>query len=109
MKNLVLPASSRLQFEQAGKCRVVFYLSVKYKGVGLSDALLKGTDLLTDLIGILLRFKHAVPVIADVEKMFHQVRVRSSDWPPIRLIWREPGSSKPPDIYQMDVHHFGAV
>jgi hypothetical protein len=93
-----------------GKCRVVFDLSAKYKGVCLNDVLLKGPDLLTNLIGILLRFRqHAVPIVADVEKMFHQVRVRPSDGPAFRFIWRDPGDTKPPDIYQMDVHLFGAV
>jgi len=50
-----------------------------------------------------------VPVVADVEKMFHQVRVKPSDGPAFRFIWRDPGSVAPPDIYQMDVHLFGAV
>ena len=89
---------------------MVFDLSAKYKGICLNDALLKGPDLLTSLIGILIRFRqHAVPVVADVEKMFHQVRVKPSDGPAFRFIWREPGSVTPPDIYQMDVHLFGAV
>ncbi|XP_045023791.1 uncharacterized protein LOC123468402 [Daphnia magna] len=92
------------------KCRIVFDLSAKYKGICLNDVLLKGPDLLTNLIGILLRFRqHAIPVVADVEKMFHQVRVRPSDGPAFRFIWREPGSTQLPDIYQMDVHLFGAV
>lgn len=41
--------------------------------------------------------------------MFHQERVRSSDGPAYRFILREPGDTKPPDIYQMDEHLFGAV
>ena len=93
-----------------GKCRVVFDLSAEYKGVCLNDVLMRGPDLLTNLIGILLRFRqHRVAVVADVEKMFHQVRVRPSDGPAFRFIWRDPGSTQPPDIYQMDVHLFGAV
>ncbi|XP_032781182.2 uncharacterized protein LOC116919317 [Daphnia magna] len=92
------------------KCRIVFDLSAKYKGICLNDVLLKGPDLLTNLIGILLRFRqHAIPVVADVEKMLHQVRVRPSDGPAFRFVWREPGSTQLPDIYQMDVHLFGVV
>ncbi|XP_057368282.1 uncharacterized protein LOC130689298 [Daphnia carinata] len=93
-----------------GKCRVVFDLSAKCRGICLNDVLLRGPDLLTNLIGILLRFRqYAVPIVADVEKMFHQVRVRPIDGPAFRFLWREPGSSQPPDVYQMDVHLFGAA
>ena len=88
----------------------MFDLSAEYKGVCLNDMLMRGPDLLTNRIGILLRFRqHRVAVVADVEKMFHQVRVRPSDGPAFRFIWRDPGSTQPPDIYQMDVHLFGAV
>jgi hypothetical protein len=87
------------------KCRVVFDVSAKSKGLCLNDILLKCPNLLTNLIGILLRFRqHAVPIVADVKKMFHQVRVRSSDGPAFRFKWRDPGDTKPPDIYQMKVH-----
>ncbi len=93
-----------------GKCRVVFDLSAEYKGVCLNDVLMRGPDLLTNLIGILLRFRqHRVAVVANVGKMFHRVRVRPSDGPAFRFIWRDPGSTQPPDIYEMDVHLFGAV
>ena len=93
-----------------GKCRVVFDLSAKCHGICLNDVLLKGPDLLTNLVGILLRFRqYAVPVVADVEKMFHQVRVRPSDGPAFRFLWRDTGSTEPPDVYQMDVHLFGAA
>ena len=92
------------------KCRVVFDLAAKFKGVSLNDALLKGPDLLGSLIGILLRFRqYAVPLVADVEKMFPQVRVIASDGPAFRYLWRTPGSTDPPDVYQMDVHVFGAI
>jgi hypothetical protein len=95
---------------KTGKCRVVFDLSAKYHGVCLNDALLKGPDLIFNLIGILLRFRqYAHPVVADVEKMFHQVLVSPSDGPAFRFLWREPGTIHPPDVYQMVVHLFGAV
>ncbi|XP_057380307.1 uncharacterized protein LOC130702709 [Daphnia carinata] len=41
--------------------------------------------------------------------MFHQVRVWSIDGQAFRFLWYEPGSSQPPDVYQMDVHFFGAA
>ena len=88
-----------------GKCHVVFDLSAKFRGICLNDVLLKGPDLLTNLTGVLLRFRqYKYPVVADIEKMFHQVRVRPLDGPAFRFLWCEPGSTKPPDVYQMDVH-----
>ncbi|XP_045027948.1 uncharacterized protein LOC123471110 [Daphnia magna] len=93
-----------------GKCRVVFDLSAKCHGICLKDVLRRGPDLLTNLVGILLRFRqYAVPIVADVEKMFHQVRVWAIDGPAFRFLWRDPGSTKPVDVYQMNVHLFGAV
>ncbi|XP_045023467.1 uncharacterized protein LOC116929559 [Daphnia magna] len=84
-----------------GKCRVVFDLSAKCHGTCLNDVLLRGPDLLTNLVGILLFFRqYAVPLVADIEKMFHQVRVRPIDGPAFRFLWRDPGSTKPVDVYR---------
>jgi hypothetical protein len=38
-----------------------------------------------------------------------QVLVAPADGPAFRLLWREPGSTLPPDVYQMDFPLFGAV
>jgi hypothetical protein len=48
-------------------------------------------------------------VTADIEKMFHQVKVSSGDRPALRYLWREPGSLKQPNIMEMQVQIFGAV
>jgi hypothetical protein len=64
----------------------------------------------TNLISLLLQFRQTkVPIVADVEKIFHQVRVRSSDGPAFRFIWHDLGDTKHPDIYQMDGHLFDSV
>ena len=66
--------------------------------------LMIGPDLLINLIGILLRFRqNRVAVVA------RRKNVPSSTNAAFRFIWRDPGSTQPPDIYQMDVHLFGAV
>ena len=93
-----------------GKCRVVFDGSLKFMGYSLNSELLKGPDFLPNLPGVLLRFRrHAIAIVADIEKMFLQVRVRAEDGPAFRYLWRTPGSREPPDTYQMDVQIFGAV
>ena len=79
-------------------------------GYSLNSELLKGPDFLPSLPGVLLRFRqHATAIVADIEKMFLQVRVRAEDGPAFRYLWRTPGSSEPPDTYQLDVQIFGAV
>jgi hypothetical protein len=67
-----------------------------------------GPDLFTNLVGILLRFHRYAYPVSEVEKIFHQVRVRPSDGPAFRFLWRNPDFKEPPDVYQMD-HPFGAT
>ena len=92
------------------KCRPVFDASAVHRGTSLNSSLLKGPDLLTNLIGVLLRFReHRVPLSADIVKMFHQVKVRAADGPAFRFYWRQPGSEEPPAVYQMKVQIFGSI
>ncbi len=93
-----------------GHLRVVFNAAQKYLGTSLNDLLLPGPDLLTSLVGVLIRSRKAfVGVSADIEKMFHQVRVPEKDQSVLRFLWREPGSRKAPNTYQMCVQIFGAT
>ena len=72
--------------------------------------LLKGPDLTTQLLAVLLRFRERrIGVTADIARMFYQVLVRESDHPMFRFLWRTPGSAEPLGEFEMAVHVFGAV
>jgi len=54
------------------------------------DNLLTGPDLLNNLVGILMRFcNEEIGVMADVQQMFHQVRVCEEDRDALRFLWSD--------------------
>ena len=97
--------------QKPDKVRVVFDCSAKWRGSSLNDQLLQGPDLTNSLVGVLTRFRQEpIAIIADVEAMFHQVRVRQNDCSYLRFLWWPDGNlESPPREYQMLVHLFGAT
>ena len=92
------------------KCRIVFDLSAIFEGVSINSKMLKGPNMLSNLVGVMLRFRrHRVALVADITKMFHQVLVRPEDASAYRYFWREPGSNAPPNVFEFLVHLFGAT
>ena len=92
------------------KLRVVFDGSARYKGICLNDVLLRGPILLSNLVGVLLRFRQRpVAISADIASMYHQVKVNPADQSLLRFVWRQPRSQQPPTTFQMTVQVFGAV
>ena len=92
------------------KVRVVLDAATKHAGTSLKNALLKGPESLTSLVGVPTRFRpFEVAVSADIVKMFHQVLVLLSDASTFRFLWRRPGSSEAVKDYQMQVKIFGTV
>ena len=70
------------------KLRVVFDCARRFAGVCLNDALLKGPDLLNNLVGVLSRFRlRRWAFVADVRGMFHQVRVPEDQRDFLRVLW----------------------
>ena len=66
-------------------------------------------DLLNNLVGILLRFRQGkFCLMADIEKMFHQVMVELRDRDALRLIWKSNGDENFQNI-QINIHLFGKV
>ena len=73
----------------------------------LSMKTLKGPDLLNNLVGVLLRFRQGkFCIMADIDKMFHQVMVDLRDRDALRFIWRGNRGENFQDI-QINVHLFG--
>jgi len=63
------------------------------------------------LLGVLTRFREQqIAVTADIEAMFHQVRVPVKDRDVLRFLWWPDGDlTVPPDVYRMTVHLFGGI
>lgn len=91
--------------------RVVFDCAAKFKGKSLNSELLQGPDLMNSLVGVLMRFRQDhIALAADIEAMFHQVRVEEEDCDALRFLWWPGGDlSQQPKCYRMQVHIFGAT
>lgn len=63
------------------------------------------------LIGVLMRFRHKpIALAADVERVFHQVRVPAKDKDLLRFLWWPKGdTAQEVEEYRMSVHLFGAT
>lgn len=63
---------------------------LKYQNVNLNGRLLKGRNLLNNLVSILINFRAGgYAKLGYLVKNFHQVKVRQSDTYALRLVWRE--------------------
>ena len=73
--------------------------------------MLQGPDLTNKLVGVLLRFRQErIATIADIEAMFHQVRVPPEDRDVLRFLWWPDGNLREtPKAFRMCVHLFGGT
>lgn len=94
-----------------GKTRVVFDCAAKHKGTSLNDQLITGPDLTNSIVGVLMRFREEqVALSADIECMFHQIRVAPDDRDAFRFLWWRDGElTQQPIDHRMEVHLFGAT
>lgn len=90
---------------------MVFDCGASYQGTTLNNQLLQGPDLTSTLLGVVTRFRQEdVAVMAEVEAMFHQVRVPVEDADLLRFLWWPSGDiSQDLAEYRMGVHIFGAT
>ncbi|KAL2099387.1 hypothetical protein ACEWY4_005867 [Coilia grayii] len=96
---------------QKKKLRVVFDCAASYQGISLNSELLQGPDLTNSLIGVLLRFRQEpIAMTADIEAMYHQVRIPEDDTDLQRFLWWPAGDLSQDIVeYRMTVHIFGAT
>ena len=98
-----------VRHKQKKKLRVVFNCALKFHGVSINDNLIAGPGLTSTLFGVLLRFRHhPIAVMADIRKMFHQVRVPTRQIDLLRFFWFD-GTGENIVECRILVHVFGAV
>ena len=74
----------------------------------LNDILMKGPNVLTNLLEILIRWRlHPVGFVADIAKMYHNVKTGKLEANLRRLLWRNYEQDRSPDVYCFEVVTFG--
>ena len=90
------------------KVRIVFDAAAKCQGISLNDNLVQGPHLTNEVVDVLFRFRTGeVPIVADIQGMFHQVRTSPTDRDALRFLWYPIGKDEP-ETYRINVHIFGA-
>lgn len=94
-----------------GKVRVVFDCAGKYRGISLNNQIMQGPDLMNSLVGVVIRFRQErIALAADIEAMFHQVRVVDDVCDALQFLWWPNGDlTKEPKHFCMQVHLFGGI
>jgi hypothetical protein len=110
-KQYFLPHHPVINEKKPGKLRVVFDCAAKFAGKSLNSALLQGPVHMNTLVGVLSRFReYPVALAADIQSMFHQVRVYEDDEKSLKFLWYPNGNLlSEPKVYCMRVHLFGAT
>lgn len=88
--------------------RIVFNSSASYLGISLNDCLAKGPDVLSNMLGILLRFRqHTVAVAGDIRKMYNTILISERDQHCHRFLWRNMEAERDADVYVLNTVTFG--
>ena len=91
------------------RLRRVYDASAVFHGWSLNKAFYKGPDLLPSLLGVMLRFcEKPFAIAADIQEMYHQIRVPESDKAALRFLWRQQPTAEP-DVYQFERMIFGEI
>ena len=104
-----VPHHGVVNSNKPGKVRVVFDVAAQFQNTSLNKNLLKGPDYLNSLVGILLRFRRdKFAAMADIEQMYHQIKVKESDQDALRFVWSNTPEEEIDD-HKMTVHIFGKI
>ena len=101
-----------VNIDKPGKERVVFdagATGATYTSTSLNRTLLKGPDLLNNLVGVLTCFCiRRYAVMGNIEQLFHQFLVENKDRDVLHFLWTD-NYIDPIEDYCMNVHLFGKV
>ncbi|XP_044174254.1 uncharacterized protein LOC122957873 [Acropora millepora] len=88
---------------QTTKCRIVFDASAREQdSVSLNDCVLPGPVLQPHLASVLIRFRtHRIGMMADVQKMYLQIKLSPKDQDVHRYLWRYLKTDEAPKVYRM--------
>lgn len=105
-----LPVFSIRNPNKPKKVRLVWDAAAVSGGMSLNGALLTGLDLTTSMLSILLRFRERkIAYTADIEEMFHRIKIREEDQQSQCCLWRDCNSTAAPRVFAMTVMTFGAT
>ena len=101
-----LPHHPVMNTNKPGKVRIVFDCAATFSEVSLNQRVMQGPDLTNKLLGVLLRFRQEeVAIMADVNAMFHQIRVPKEDRDVLRFLWwPDDNMESRPREFRMGVH-----
>ena len=88
----------------------MFDAAAEFDNTSLNKNLLQGPDCTNSPVGVLLRsHQESVGIAADIESMFHQVKICLEDQDSLSFLWWQDNLNEPPEECAMTVHIFGAI
>jgi transposase InsO family protein len=103
-----LPHFAVINPNKPGKIRVVFDAAARFGGTSLNDHLLTGPDILSMLLGNILRFREGrIGVAADIREMFLRIKITPQDQMSQLFLWRESPEMDPQE-FKLSSMMFGA-
>ncbi|CAC5368503.1 unnamed protein product [Mytilus coruscus] len=88
--------------------RIVFNSSSSYMGHTLNDYWAKGSNVINDLLAVLIRFRQeSIALAGDISKMYNAIRLSPLDQHTHRFVWRNLETHRDSDHYALLTVTFG--